>query len=215
MVFAGLWAALGAARRLDELAVPHGAVDITVLSSKPFHDIRVRNYEADLSACRLPLAGLLDPAGVGPVTAEVTAIDTSAATVTTSAGTTYHYDRLVLASGSQVVKPDIPDLHEFGFDVDSYDGAVARRPANCPADSTRSSPAVSIPVRPAPTATAVAAGVIHRVVLVDHNRRVGSAMGASARSVIEKALLENGIELKTGLSEQRYPNTACRSRRMR
>ena len=33
--FAGLWAALGAARRLDELAVPAGTVDITVLSAKP------------------------------------------------------------------------------------------------------------------------------------------------------------------------------------
>lgn len=55
--FAGLWAALGAARRLDELAVPAGMVEITVLSAKPFHDIRVRNYEAgppynDLDALR-------------------------------------------------------------------------------------------------------------------------------------------------------------------
>ena len=58
--FAGLWAALGAARRLDELAVPQGTVDITVLSAKPFHDVRVRNYETDLSACRIPLADLLE-----------------------------------------------------------------------------------------------------------------------------------------------------------
>ena len=103
--FAGLWAALGAARRLDELAVTAGTVNITVLSTKPFHDIRVRNYEADLSGCRVPLADLLAPVGVGHVTAEVTAIDTDARTVTTSGGATYGYDRLVLASGSQVVKP--------------------------------------------------------------------------------------------------------------
>ena len=61
--FAGLWSALGAARRLDELAIPAGAVDVTVLSGQPFHDIRVRNYEADLSACRIPLSDLLDPVG--------------------------------------------------------------------------------------------------------------------------------------------------------
>ncbi|UUO01266.1 FAD-binding protein [Mycolicibacterium novocastrense] len=42
--FAGLWAALGAARRLDELAVPAGTVDVMVVSNKPFRDIRVRNY---------------------------------------------------------------------------------------------------------------------------------------------------------------------------
>ncbi|MGV7852887.1 NAD(P)/FAD-dependent oxidoreductase, partial [Mycobacterium kansasii] len=70
--FAELWAALGAARRLDQLAVPAGTVEITVLSDKPFHDIRVRNYEADLRACRIPLADLLDPAGVVHVTANVT-----------------------------------------------------------------------------------------------------------------------------------------------
>ena len=69
--FAGLWAALGAARRLDELAAPVGSVEITVLSAKPFHDIRVRNYETDLSACRIPLADLLDPVGVAHVPAEV------------------------------------------------------------------------------------------------------------------------------------------------
>ena len=73
--FAGLWAALGAARRLDELAVPAGTVEVTVLSAQPFHDIRVRNYEADLTACRIPLADVLDPAGVAHVAAEVTAIE--------------------------------------------------------------------------------------------------------------------------------------------
>ncbi len=113
--FAGLWAALGAARRLDELGVPSGTVEITVLSAKPFHDIRVRNYETDLSGCRIPLAELLDPAGIAHVATEVTGIDTGARTVTASGGETYGYDRLVLASGSHVLKPDIPGLPEFRF----------------------------------------------------------------------------------------------------
>lgn len=122
--FAGLWAALGAARRLDELAVLAGTVDVMVVSNKPFHDIRVRNYEADLSACRIPLGDVLGPAGVAHVTAEVTAIDADGRRVTTSTGASYSYDRLVLASGSHVVKPALPGLAEFGFDVDTYDGAV-------------------------------------------------------------------------------------------
>lgn len=107
--FAGLWAALGAARRLDELAVPAGTVDVMVVSNKPFHDIRVRNYEADLSACRIPLGDVLGPAGVAHVTAEVTAIDADGRRVTTSTGASYSYDRLVLASGSHVVKPRCQD----------------------------------------------------------------------------------------------------------
>ncbi len=121
--FAGLWAALGAARRLDELGVAHGGVKVTVLSSQPYHDIRVRNYEADLTPCRIPLRDVLDPAGVGHIAADVTAIDPISHTVTTAVGA-HGYDRLVIALGSQVVKPDIPGLREFGFDVDTYDGAM-------------------------------------------------------------------------------------------
>src|SRR6478609_11123094 len=98
--FAGLWAALGAARRLDELGVPQGAVDVTVISSQPFHDIRVRNYEADLSACRIPLQDLLEPVGVAHITAEVTGIDPAQATMNTADGATLSYDRLVFALGS-------------------------------------------------------------------------------------------------------------------
>src|SRR3954467_6783923 len=120
--FAGLWAALGAARRLDELGAAQGAVDVTVISSQPFHDIRVRNYEADLSACRIPLHDLLDPAGIGLITADVTEIDPQKSTVTTADGEPLNYDRLVLAAGSRVAKPDLPGLAEFGYDVDTYDG---------------------------------------------------------------------------------------------
>ncbi|MGH3636078.1 MAG: FAD-dependent oxidoreductase, partial [Mycobacterium sp.] len=196
--FAGLWAALGAARRLDELAAPADDVGITMLSRKPFHDIRVRNYEADLSGCRIPLADLLDPAGVAHVAADVTAIDTDARTVSASMGSTHRYDRLVLASGSHVVRPGIPGLPEFGFDVDTYDGAAAlgqhlRALADGPSDAA------------AATAVVVGAGLTGietacelpgrlrvvsgdrapRVILIDHNPRVGSDMGASARPVIE------------------------------
>ncbi|OBI92600.1 NAD(P)/FAD-dependent oxidoreductase [Mycobacterium asiaticum] len=208
--FAGLWAALGAARRADELAVS-AQVEITVLSQKPFHDIRVRNYEADLSDCRIPLADVLDPVGVRHVTADVVGIDVEARRLTTSTGLTFGYDRLVLASGSSVCKPDLPGLLDFAFDVDTYDGALRlqhhlRRLAEGP------------PSRAAATVVVVGAGLTGieaatelparlrelgltpRVVLVDRNRLVGSDMGSSARPVIEKALAHNGIEVRTGVS---------------
>src|SRR5262245_21731878 len=97
--FAGLWAALGAARRLDELGAAPDDVQVTVLSAQPYHDIRVRIYESDLTQCRIALRDLLDPVGVGHVTADVTAIDPGSHTVTTSVGT-HAYDRLVVALGS-------------------------------------------------------------------------------------------------------------------
>ena len=216
--FAGLWAALGAARRLDGLAVPGGSVTLTVLSAKPFHDIRVRNYESDLSACRIALSDVLDPAGVAHVTAAVTAIDCSARTVTAVDGdgraAIRGYDRLVLASGSRVVKPDIPGLHEFGFDVDTYDGAMALSrhldrlgdghvtPAAATvlvvgAGLTGIETACELPKRLA----AVFAGrdAAPRVVLIDHSPQVGSDMGESARPVIESALSDNGVETMTGV----------------
>jgi NADH dehydrogenase len=213
--FAGLWAALGAARRLDELAVPPGTVGITVLSAKPFHDIRVRNYEADLSACRIALADVLDPAGIAHVTVEVTGIDAQARCVTASTGETYGYDRLVLASGSRVVKPDLPGLRDFGFDVDTYDGAIRlQHHLQGLADGPPNPAAATVVVVGAgltgietacelPSRLRVLFGhsaIAPRVVLVDHNPSVGSDMGPSARPVIEQALSENGVESRTGVS---------------
>ncbi|MGZ5391314.1 MAG: NAD(P)/FAD-dependent oxidoreductase [Mycobacterium sp.] len=211
--FAGLWAALGAARRLDELGVAQGAVDITIVSSQPFHDIRVRNYEADLSSCRIPLQDLLDPAGVAHITADVTGIDATQATVQTADGAMLSYDRLVVALGSRVSKPDLPGLAEFGFDVDTYDGAT-RLQAHIRALADRAAePASSTAVvvgagltgietaseLPRMLSEALGPVATPRVILVDHNPHVGSDMGESARPVIEDALAANHVDTLTGV----------------
>ena len=216
--FAGLWAAIGAARRLDELHIPASDVSVTVISSQPFHDIRVRNYESDLSACRIPLSDVLDPVGVAHITADVTAIDTGARTVTI-AGTgvvgSQHYDRLVFALGSAVAKPDLPGLRQFGFDVDTYDHAIRLgRHLAALADGP--------PLPGMATVVVVGAGLTGietacelprrlaelfsgretcrpRVLLIDHNLFVGSDMGDSARPLIEAALSDNGVEVLTGV----------------
>jgi NADH:ubiquinone reductase (H+-translocating) len=213
--FAGLWAALGAARRLDQLAVPSGVVDVVMLSTNAFHDIRVRNYETDLSPTRIPLADVLGPAGVTHVATEVIGIDTDTRTLSTTDGDSYGYDRLVLASGSQVVKPPIPGLRELGFDVDTHDAALRlQRHLRQLADGAAISPSPA-----AATVVVVGAGLTGievacelpdrlralfgrstpRVLLVDRNLLIGSDMGASARPVIEKALSDNGVEIRTGV----------------
>lgn len=207
--FAGLWAALGAARRVDELGA--SGVEITVLSSQPYHDIRVRNYEADLTPCRIPLSQVLDPVGVKHLTADVTAIDPASHTVTSSAGT-HHYDRLVVALGSQVVKPGIPGLHEFGFDVDTYDGAMRlqRHLAALPHSAATASASAAVVVGAGLTGIETACELparlaalfpdtAPRVVLVDCNPHVGSDMGASARPVIEAALDTLGVQTRLGV----------------
>src|SRR4051795_3124447 len=205
--FAGLWAALGAARRRDELDAAQGAVDITVISSQPYHDIRVRNYEADLKPCRIPLQELLDPAGIDHISADVAEIDAMAATVTTSEGATHRYDRLVLAVGSRVAKPHLPGLAEFGYDVDTYDGAMKLQAHIRNLDTTDPASATAVVVGagltgietacelPQMLADALGAGATPRVILIDHNALVGSDMGDSARPVIEAALADNKVDI--------------------
>src|SRR4051812_1775751 len=126
--FAGLWSAVGAARKLDQMGLGPGDVTITLVNRDPYHCIRVRNYEADLSSVRIPLDDVLNPIGVERVEGGVTAIDapnqmvhvTDAATNNLCA---LQYDRLVVALGSQLNIPAIPGLGEFAFDIDTYQGA--------------------------------------------------------------------------------------------
>jgi NADH dehydrogenase len=60
--FAGLWAAVGAARKLDELHIGPDAAEVTRVNADPFHGIRVRNYESDLTAIRR--STLANPSGL-------------------------------------------------------------------------------------------------------------------------------------------------------
>ncbi|WP_135454845.1 FAD-dependent oxidoreductase [Mycobacterium sp. DL99] len=215
--FAGLWAALGAARRVDELGPAADGVQITVVSERPFHDIRVRNYETDLTDCRIPLEKLLDPVGIVHVLAEVTAIDAGARNVTAHQDgrtLTLGYDRLVLAAGSRVARPGIPGLAEFGYDVDTFAGAsrlaahldtLAANPQTSGAGTvvvvgaglTGIETACELPTR---LAAIFDGSPAPKVLLVDHNPQVGSDMGASARPVIETALCDNGVQVMTGVS---------------
>jgi NADH dehydrogenase len=216
--FAGLWAAVGAARRLDELQIPARDVRVTVISSQPFHDIRVRNYEADLTACRIPLSAVLDPVGVAHITADVTAIDTAARTITFSGSGGFgsqDYDRLVFALGSSVVKPDLPGLREFGFDIDTYDQAMrlSRHLASLADGPATPGAATAVVVGAGLTGIETACelpgrltellsdrdGCTPRVLLVDRNPFVGSDMGDSARPLIEAALADSGVEVLTGV----------------
>jgi NADH dehydrogenase len=47
--FAGLWSAVGAARKRDVMGISPEELAITLVNRDAYHNIRVRNYEADLS----------------------------------------------------------------------------------------------------------------------------------------------------------------------
>src|SRR5215831_2000538 len=125
--FAGLWAAIGAARKRAEIGDAGGEIEILVIDRNPYHNIRVRNYEVGLSEVALPLAQLLDPIGVDHRIGDVQGIDAAKATVTVTTNghrESVAYDRLVLALGSEVPRPDIPGFAGHAFDVDTYAAAV-------------------------------------------------------------------------------------------
>ncbi|MGL9621533.1 NAD(P)/FAD-dependent oxidoreductase [Bradyrhizobium sp. U531] len=212
--FAGLWAAIGAARKRDEIGA-NGEIEIHVLDRNPYHNIRVRNYEADLGEVALPLGRLLDPIGVSHGLGEVEAIDPlhrRISLVTSGGEETLAYDRLVLALGSEVMRPDIPGLAAHAFDVDTY--AAALRLEDHLASLGRSAPSAGrstvVVVGAGFTGIEVAAEMAdrlaragitgsRRVVLVDSNPAVGATIGAQARPVIETALASLEVETRLGV----------------
>lgn len=209
--FAGLWAAAGAARALDAFGIGPGRVKVTLINRDSWHCIRVRNYEPDLDAIRVPLAAVLDPIGVHLVMGEVTDIDPAQRSVrclVAGKGVALRYDRLVFALGSALVRPAIPGLAEHGFDVDTFAGArrladhlagLADRPAAPGRDTV-------LVVGAGLTGIEVATGMVDRigtagrVILADHAPQVGSDMGDSARPVIGTALAALGVETRMGVS---------------
>ena len=213
--FAGLWAAIGAARKREEIGAAGTDIEIHVVDRNPYHNIRVRNYEVDLSEVALPLRQLLDPIGVSHGIGEVEAIDPARREISlaTSGGDeTLAYDRLVLALGSEVMRPDIPGLAEHAFDVDTYAAALRLEDHLNSLGRSASSPGRStiVVVGAGFTGIEVAAempdrlaraGITgsRRVILVDSNPAVGASIGAHARPVIATALASLDVETRLGV----------------
>lgn len=202
--FAGLWSALAAARARDTFGAD---LEIVLLSDTPFHSIRVRNYEADLSDTRIALDDVLRPVGVRRLEGTVSGVDVGNRNVrygTEAIG----YDRLVFALGSRLARPPIPGLGEHGFDVDTYDAAM-RLNAHIAGLGRRASSSVLVvgggltgieAAAEMPGKLRAAGVTAPRVILADHAPRIGSDMGEGAVPVIEEALGALGIETRGGVS---------------
>lgn len=215
--FAGLWSAVAAVRRLRET---DANAEVTLLNRDPYHNIRVRYYEDDLSQTRVPLAQVLDPVGVKLVIGEVSAIDTVRRridAIVDGQPQQLGYDKLVVASGSEIARPPIPGLAQHAFDIDSYAsatrlqahiaglGAPPRRAGWLTAvvvgaGATGVELACELPARL--RAAALASGdpdalAEVRVILADREANACAQLGG-ARAVIERACAELGVELMAG-----------------
>ncbi len=212
--FAGLWAALGAVRRLDELGVSPDEATVTMINRDTWHAIRVRNYENDISDARVPLAGLLGPAGIRLVVGEVTAINVGTRSVTVEAETgvrSLSYDRLVIAAGSRLNMPEIAGLMHHGFFIDTWEDADAlrRHLAALPGHGTSPGRDTVLIVGAGLTGVEIACempgrlralGVARgRVILADVQDHIGCDMGPEAVPVIAEALSALGVETRTSV----------------
>jgi NADH dehydrogenase len=216
--FAGLWSALGAARKLDELRVPTDQVEVVVINGTPYHSVRVRNYEQPLDDTLVPLSDVLDPVDVRRIRGIVCSIDLSKRLVEIDIdgqAQWLDYDRLILAAGSELVRPGIPGLREFAFDVDTFPGAgkLQEHLLQLPGLPESAGRLTVVVVGAGLTGIELAAelparlrGIVGnserdpvRVILADRSARIGLAMGG-AQPVIEEALNAQGIELLPGVS---------------
>ncbi|WP_175720676.1 NAD(P)/FAD-dependent oxidoreductase [Burkholderia anthina] len=221
--FAGLWSALGAARKLDELNIS-SEVEVLLVNPTADHSIRVRNYEAHLEETLVPLAQVLDPAGVRWIQGNATDIVPSEKRVTVSVGDSSRsisYDKLVLASGSQLAYAPIAGLADHAFDVDTYAGAKRlQRHLEKVATSGKAGSLTAVVIGAGLTGIEIAAELPGRlrslaqsrgdapddnphvrVILADRTPEIASAMGG-AQPVIEAALTALGVTLMPGIALQ-------------
>lgn len=216
--FAGLWAAVGAARRRHELDVLPEDAQITLINRDAFHSIRVRNYEADLKAVRVPLPGILEPIQVRHLEGEITNVDLARREVDFrggNGGRRMAYRRLVFALGSQLVSPPAnwqaptfnvdtfqaaAKLNEHLTKLPSCDSAAARTVVVIGGGLTGIETAAEMPRRLREIWNANGSANPFRVVLIERNPRVANSFGPNASEVIEYALANLGVELKTNCS---------------
>lgn len=211
--FAGFWAAAAAARLRRDIPALE-SLEIQLISRDDRLVIRPRLYEPDPSHMSVPLIPRLEAIGVRFECDEIAAIDVSSATVRCAGTSAIPYDRLVLATGSQLARP-AGAVGAFGFDIDTLPGAaafdrhlhaLAARPESegrwtvviGGGGFTGIELATALPERLRRIAGGAAAGA--RVVLVDLADRMGASLGDGPQLAIREALAAAGIEERSGVT---------------
>jgi NADH dehydrogenase len=213
--FAGMYAALSAARLRDIHGVLPEELEIALVAPQPTLVVRPRLYEPKPETLTAPLLDVLKSIDVVYVQGSAESVDTKSrmVQVATAKGTkTLSYDRLVVATGSRLFRPNIPGLAEHGFSVDSLDDAVAldkhlHSLANRPAVNGRNTVVVAgggftgieaATEMPARLREILGRNATPRVIIVERNTAIAPDMGESPRAVIEDALRKLGAETRLG-----------------
>jgi NADH dehydrogenase len=214
--FAGMYAALSAARLRDIQGVSPEELEIALVAPEPTLVIRPRLYEQKPETLSAPLLDVLKAVDVDYVQGSAETIDAKARVVqiATAKGTrkTLSYDRLVVATGSRLFRPNIPGLAEHGFSVDQLEDAVAldkhlHSLADRPAMNGRDTIVVAgggftgieaATEMPARLRAILGKDAKPRVIIVERNSAIAPDMGEGPRPVIEDALSKLSVETRLG-----------------
>ena len=213
--FAGMYAALSAARLREIQGVTPDAFEIALVAPEPTLVVRPRLYEPKPETLTAPLLDVLKAIDVTYVQGSAETIDTKSRTVQIAnkgARKSLSYDRLIVATGSRLFRPNIPGLAEHGFSVDSLDDAVALDKhlhglASRPAINGRDTVVVAgggftgieaATEMPARLREIFGKDTRTRVIIVERNSAIAPDMGATPRPVIEDALQKLGVETRLG-----------------
>lgn len=207
--FGGVWSALSAARLLDKH--DRNDVQISLLAPQPELRIRPRFYEPDVHTMMAPLGPLFDAVNVKFIEGAADSIDENGKQVTyrNAAGTstTIKYDRLVLAAGSRLNRPQMPGI-EHVFDVDQIEDATRleahiKALKNLPDSAARNTVVVAgggftgietATEMPARLREALGDKADIRVVVVDRGPQIAASMGDGIRPSIIEASTELGLD---------------------
>ncbi|KAI0408339.1 FAD-containing subunit of NADH dehydrogenase [Xylaria palmicola] len=215
--FAGFWAALSA-RRLISLTLGEEATKIEVVVIAPDANLvmRPRLYESNPADMRVPVEDVYRACGVRFVYGIVDNIRAAEHEIefVSRAGvrSAMSFDKLVLAAGSRVVRPDLPGLDSYAFSVDQFEDAIkldghlqslaSQAPSKarntvvvCGGGFTGIEVATELPGR---LRAIFGEGADFRVVTVDRGQDIGPDLGPGPRPHIVKALKDLGVESKLG-----------------
>lgn len=223
--FAGMYAALSAARLRDIQGVSPEKLEIALVAPQPTLVVRPRLYEPKPETLTAPLQDVLKAIDVVYAQGSAEAIDTKARVVEIAAPEgnrkKLSYDRLVVATGSRLFRPNVPGLAEHGFSVDQLDDAIAldrhlHKLSSRPASKARNTVVVAgggftgieaateVPSR---LREILGKDAQLRVVIVDRNEAIAPDMGAGPRPIIQDALRKLGIETRLGVGVASLDNS--------
>ena len=212
--FAGMWAALSAARLAD--LHKRSDIEITVLAPQPELRVRPRFYEKQVETLVSPLMPLFNVTGVKFLQGEAQRIDAPGKCVwyrnAQNESTIETYDRLVIATGSYLRRDQVKGAAEYAFDLDRLetalrleqhinqlnqlpDSSARNTVVVCGGGFTGIEVATELPHR---LRAILGDGCTPRVIVVERGNVIGGRYSEALRDVIREASDKLGVEWRLG-----------------